>query len=118
MSAEALLTTLLAPLVSGRMYPDVAPLDSDLPRIVYQQVGGDSVVFIEGTLPNTENARMQLACWATTRAAALDLAKQVETAIVASPAFQGRPISARVSDYEEDTELYGARQDFSIWSTR
>jgi hypothetical protein len=118
MSAEATLNTLLGGLVAGRVYPDVAPAGSALPRIVYQQVGGVEEVYTEGALPDKENGRMQIACWATTRPAAVALAKQVAAALVASTAFQATPIGARVSGYEEDTKLYGTRQDFSIWSLR
>lgn len=120
MSAEASLHALLTGLVSGRVYPDVAPSGAPLPRIVYQQVGGESLTFLEGSLPDKENGRMQIACWASTRLAAINLAKQVEAAIVASTAFQAKPIGARVAVVETDIEpyLYGCRQDFSIWSTR
>lgn len=118
MSAEATIYTLLTGLVAGRVYPDVAPEGAALPRIVYQQVGGVSESFIEGSLPDKENARMQIAFWATTRAAAISTAKQAETLILASTAFQAEPIGARISVYEEDTQLYGTMQDFSIWSAR
>lgn len=118
MSAEATVFTVLTSLVSGRVYPDVAPEGSALPRIVYQQVGGVAEVFTEGALPDKENGRMQIACWATTRAAAVALAQQVEATLVATTAFQAEPLGARSSVYEEDTKLFGARQDFSIWSTR
>lgn len=118
MSAEATIYTLLTGLVAGRVYPDVAPEGAALPRIVYQQVGGVSESFIEGSLPDKENARMQIACWASTRAAAVALAKQAESAIVASTAFQAEPLGSRSSVYEEDTQFYGTHQDFSIWYAR
>ena len=118
MSAEAALVPLLTGLVAGRIYPDVAPSGAGLPRIVYQQVGGQAINYTEGTLPDKEHARMQIVCWAATRGAAITLAKQAEAAIRAATAFQAEPIGARVSDYEADTNLYGCRQDFSILSNR
>lgn len=118
MSAEATLYTLLKGLVSDRVYPDVAPSGSLLPRIVYQQVGGQGISFLDGSLPSKENGRMQIACWATTRAAAIALAKQVEVLVCASTALQGVPLGARTSDYEEETKLFAARQDFSVWPNR
>ena len=78
MSAEAAIVPLLTGLVSGRVYPDVAPSGAGLPRIVYQQVGGQALNYTEGTLPADENARMQIVCWAATRAAAIALMKQAE----------------------------------------
>jgi hypothetical protein len=118
MSAEATLFTLLTGLVGGRVYPDVAPSGAALPRIVYQQVGGQAINYIEGTLPDKEHGRMQITCWAATRGAAITLAKQAEAAIRAATAFQAEPIGARIAGYEQDTNLYSCMQDFSIWSTR
>ena len=48
MSAEAALVPLLTGLVAGRIYPDVAPSGAGLPRIVYQQVGGQAINYTEG----------------------------------------------------------------------
>lgn len=118
MSAEAALVPLLTGLVAGRIYPDVAPSGAGLPRIVYQQVGGQAMTYLEGALPDKENARMQVVCWAATRLAAINLAKQVEAAIVAAPACQASPIGARISGYEQDTNLFSSHQDFSIWTAR
>ncbi|SFB74145.1 Protein of unknown function [Polaromonas sp. OV174] len=118
MSAEATLFAVLRALVADRVYPDVAPEGSALPRIVYQQAGGEVIAYMEGTLPDKENGRMQIVCWATTRIAAVNLAKQVEAAILSAPVIQADALGARVSVYEEDTKLFGSRQDFSIWSTR
>jgi hypothetical protein len=118
MSAESTLFTLLSSLVETRVYPDVAPEGSALPRIVYQQVGGQGLSFLDGTLPSKENGRMQIACWATTRAAAIALAKQVEVAVCGSSALQAIPLGARASDWEQDTGFYACRQDFSVWPSR
>jgi hypothetical protein len=118
MSAEAAIFPLLSALVAGCIYPDVAPYGEPLPRIVYQQVGGEVIRYTEGTLPNKENARMQIVCWATTRLAAINLMKQAEAAILAAPVIQVEAIGARISGYEQDTALYSSHQDFSIWSAR
>lgn len=118
MSAEAALVPLLTSLVAGRIYPDVAPSGALLPRIVYQQVGGQNITWLEGTLPDKENARMQVVCWAATRLAAINLMKQVEAAILAAPVIQAEAIGARVSGHEQDTNLYSSQQDFSIWTAR
>lgn len=117
MTPEAHVFTALQALVSGRCYPDVAPSGAALPRIVYQQVGGRSVNYTEGTLPDHENARMQVACWAETREAATALARQAEAALLAAN-LQCEPLGARVSVHEPDTGLRCARQDFSIWVPR
>ena len=118
MSAEAAIFQLLTGFVGGRVYPDVSPSGALLPRIVYQQVGGKTISYTEGTLPDKENARMQIVCWAATRMAAINLAKQVEAAILAAPGMQAEAIGARISGYEPDTGLYSSMQDFSIWTAR
>jgi len=43
---------------------------------------------------------------------------QIETALVTSTAFQARPIGAPHSLYDNDMQLYGAMQDFSVYSAR
>ena len=118
MSAEAALFLLLTGLVSGRIYPDVALSGAGLPRIVYQQVGGKTINYTEGTLPDKENARMQVVCWDSTRMAAINLMKQVEAAILSAPVIQAEALGARISGYEQDTNLFSSMQDFSIWTAR
>lgn len=118
MTVEADLFTALRGLVSDRVYPDVGPEGVARPYITYQQVGGNAFVYVEGTLPNTKNGRIQFDVWADTRMAASALALQVESALVAIPALQVEPLGAYVSTREPDTGLYGTMQDFSITSTR
>lgn len=117
MSAEATIHALLSGLVAARVYPDVAPSGVARPFIVYQQVGGQGVVYTEGTMPDHENARMQIACWATTRTQAITLAKQAEALICASE-LMAHPLGSRISVHEPETNLYGARQDFDCWPIR
>lgn len=118
MSAEATLYSLLSAFVAGRVFPDVAPEGAALPRIVYQQVGGQGLSFMDGTLPSKENGRMQISTWATTRAEAIAIAKQVEVAVCGSTALQAIQLGARASDFEQDTNIYACRQDFSLWPDR
>ena len=118
MSAEAAIYNALTGLVASRIYPDVAQAESALPRIVYQQVGGKSINYIENTVPDLKNGRFQIASWATTRAAATALALQVESLMITATSMQARPIGAHISTHEPETGLYGAYQDFDVWSAR
>lgn len=95
-------------------YPDVAPVNTAAPWIVYQQVGGEAVNWIENTDHGAERARVQVSVWATTRAQAAQLSLDCEAAIRASNDMQAEPIGARVSVYEPDTRLYGCQQDFRV----
>ncbi len=108
----------LSPLVSGRVYPDVAPAGTAKPYMIYQQIGGRADQYLDNTLPSRKNGRFQISIWGVTRASVSALALSAEQALVASIPFQAAPIGAPASDYEPDTLLYGSRQDFSIWSSR
>jgi uncharacterized cupin superfamily protein len=114
MSVESDLFTVLGALVSSRAYPDVGPVGAVTPYITYQQVGGDAANFLAG-IPDKRNGRFQINVWATTRSAAMTLIRQVEDAVRLSTALRATTEGGAVSDYEPDTKLYGARQDFSIW---
>lgn len=118
-TAEAWLYELLGSLVAGEAYPDKAPEGAGLPRIVYQQVGGTAVDHAEGKPADLENARMQVSCWAATREQATALAKLVEDTLLAAPApLQANRVGARVAVLDEETDLRGARQDYSMWLPR
>ena len=119
MSVEAKLFTVLGPLVSNRVFPDTAPLSTTKPYIVYQRIGGRVITPLGKDVPDKQNARVQIMCWATTRLAASALALQVEDAIRTSAEFvAANPESAPVAVHEEDLNLYGSMQDFTIWWQR
>lgn len=117
MSLESDLYTALQSQVSGRMYPDFAPMNTTRPYITYQQVGGSAVNFLESAVVGKRNARIQLNYWAETRAAAMTLARACEDALVASTTLRAFVLSAPVSVFEDEMTppLYGCMQDFSIW---
>jgi hypothetical protein len=114
-SLESDVYGVLGPLASGAAYPNVAPSNAPLPRIVYQKVGGVSVETLEVGRVGHRNTRIQVAVWATTSVAAAALARSVEDALMASETLKAVSLGASLADYEPDTNLYGERQDFSIW---
>lgn len=116
MSMEASIFAALQSLVSGRVYPDVAPEKAGKPYITYQQVGGEGVNFIDqATVPSRKNARVQVNVWADTRLAASGLARQVEDTLRAVTALQVTVLGAATALYEKEAGLFGTRQDFSVW---
>lgn len=115
MSLESDLFDVLGALVSNRCYPGVAPASATLPRITYQHVGGASVDTLDVGRSGHRNARIQVNVWASTPAAALALARSAEDALMASATLAAVALGALVSDYEQDTNLHGCRQDFSVW---
>jgi hypothetical protein len=118
MTVESDIIAALSSLVTARVYPDAAPPTPTRPYIVYQQVGGEAPTFLERAVPSKKNGRFQVNVWATTRIQAAALAVQAETAMTTATAFQCKPLGAFISLYEEDTQLRGTTQDFSVWSTR
>lgn len=117
MSLESDLVTLLQT-VCPRVSPDVAPTDTQRPYITWQQIGGDALVYVEGQVPNRRNALVQINAWADTRAQANALSQQVEAALAAATGMQAQPQGALIAAHDEDTDLRGAQQDFSIWALR
>lgn len=111
---EANIVTALSALVSNRVYPDVAPLNASLPLITYQQVGGQAVNYLEAASSDKKNARMQVNVWASTRAQAKTLIRQVEDEMVKNPIL-AYVEGAAIDRYDEQTKQYGAIQDFSVW---
>ena len=47
--------------------PDNLQTVTDLPRITFQQVGGQAVNFLDSAVPSKKNARFQVNCWAVSR---------------------------------------------------
>lgn len=116
MSLETTLYTLLQAQCL-RVFPDLAPLDTQRPYITYQQIGGDDLSFVDDPLPGVRSPEIQINYWADTRAAAKALALQTRDALMTSTALQARPTGGLVDDYDHDFLRYGSRQDFSIWAS-
>lgn len=101
-----------------RVFNDFAPVGTERPYVTFQQIGGDAVNFIDGTVPDTKNGVFQVNVWADKRSESVALALQIEAALIGSSAFQAQPVAALVADFDPDVPVYGTRQDFSIWSAR
>lgn len=113
MSFEADFRTLLMTVVP-KVYPDVTPDTTVFPCCIYQQVGGESYAYVEKKLPDHKHARMQVTFWADTRAAASQMARDAEKAIIESD-YPAEAYGALVALYEPAIKKYGARQDFGVW---
>ena len=117
MSMESDLVALLKTLCP-RVFPDVAPEATTKPYITWQGLGGETARFVDNTAADKRNTLMQINVWSATRKEANTLARAIESAITASPAFVATPEGEPASVHEEDTGLYGAIQRYSIWSAR
>ncbi|MGE3346056.1 MAG: DUF3168 domain-containing protein [Ramlibacter sp.] len=117
MSLESDLLALLGSSFAGRLFPDVAPANTTRPYGTWQQVGGESVTFVEAAKASKKNARIQINVWGITRLEANAKARAIEDLMVANAPLQATALGAFTAVYEEDTKLYGTRQDFSVWFT-
>jgi hypothetical protein len=97
-----------------RVFPDNAPAGTTTPYITFQQVGGSSINFLEGSDPGKGIPRFQVNVWSKTRAESKALMKQAATALRAVAALQTTVEGEPTAVYEEDTELHGMHQDFSF----
>lgn len=98
-----------------RVFPDTAPWSTPRPYVVWQQVGGEAPVYVEGAVPNMRNAVVQVAVWDDTRAGANALMRSIEAALVSATTLQAVPQGALQASHDGDTDRRGATQDFSIW---
>lgn len=115
MSIDAKIRAALTSLVNGRVYPDVAEINTTTPYITYQQVGGDAINYLEGGIIGKRNARIQINVWSKSRLEASELSERAEDAMRLDLGLQTDVLGARIARYEEDTKLRGTMQDFSVW---
>lgn len=115
MSVESIIYEALRALVNDRVYPDVAPEETPRPYITYQQVGGNSVNFVDPTIPSKKNGRWQINLWSDSRLEAAALSRIVEDTLRATVELQTTVLGAPIARYDEETKLRGTMQDFSFW---
>lgn len=101
-----------------RVYPDVAPVDTTMPYVTYQGIGGQSIKPLGRELPSKRNTVVQINVWAQTRQQCNALMRQIEDAMRMTTVFSAQPQAEPISDYDHDMQRYGAMQDFSIWADR
>ena len=115
MTPEDYIDAVLQHLAGGRVFPDVAPLDTVKPYITYQVVGGEPMNFLSGDRPNKQHVRMQVNVWASHRIEASEVGMLVEDALRSATALQVEVASGRVATYDEETDSRGIMQDFMLF---
>jgi Protein of unknown function (DUF3168) len=116
MTIEASIFAALNSLVSGRVYRGIAPANVTLlPRITFQQVGGESINFMDQADPDLSLPRIQFNSWAASYDESKALARQVQSALRGS-SLQVTALGEPVVTPETNVVpwLYGAMQDFII----
>ncbi|WP_374424764.1 DUF3168 domain-containing protein [Chromobacterium sp.] len=110
MQLEEQLFNTLGPLVAGNVFPDTAPPGTPPPYILYQQVGGRPVQFLEG-IGSSVMPRMQITIWSESRLQAAELQRAAQRLLVAGPLF-GLIAGGAVALYDPAVGYRGSRQDF------
>lgn len=99
----------------GRLYPNQAPAEVVKPYAVWQSIGGENGMALNGK--QYSNTRVQISIWCDDlgggAVAAEELMQQVEARLIASPIY-AVPVGAVEGDFDEETGLSGARLDFSL----
>jgi hypothetical protein len=101
-----------------RVFPDTAPLTTARPYVTWFNVGGMALRYTENTAADKRMVIVQINVWHDTRIGALTLARNIEDALCAASEFVAEPNEEATSTMEEDLNLYGARQDFTILGRR
>jgi len=115
MTPEDHIDTELQSLAGGRVFPDVAPLDTATPYITYHAVGGSPINFATGERPAKQKHRMQVNCWADSRIEASELGMLIEDAMRSAAHLQVEVITGRAASYDEETNCRGTVQEFNIF---
>ena len=112
-SMESQLAQLLAA-ICPRAFPDVAPLSTARPYITYQQIGGQSLRYVEhrGRQAPPPDADQCVGC----RVDANNIAHAIEDAMCVTTVLS-RGLMEGIATAEEDMGLTGL-STFDIWSTR
>ena len=115
MTVEADIVSRLGPLVSNKIWPDIAPLNTVGPYLTFQQVGGEAIGFLGLEKPSKKSGRFQINTWTRSRLDTAALMRQVEDSLITSTVLMATAVSAPTAIYDNETKLYGAIQDFYIW---
>lgn len=114
MTTEVDLTEVLEALVGGRVYPDAAPLDEELPLITWQQAGGIPINFLGGEPVDKQHARIQINVFSESRLESKSLMVAIEKAVVQTPLF-ATVLGAAIAGHNAGTNIRQMHQDFGFW---
>lgn len=101
-----------------RVHPLTAPLSTLKPFITYQLIGGMPLRYTDGTAAPQRHAMVQANVWADTLAEALTLARSLEAALCADVSIQASPMGEVITQDDDQLDVFGTIQDFSIVADR
>lgn len=113
MSLESAIQSVLAPCAAGGAHQDVAAQGAVAPYIVWLLVTSDINNSLQGA-SNTQNARVQIDCYAVGPTLRRALVDAVEAAMAAA-SFSNVELTQQ-NLYEHETKLFRTTLDFSVWT--
>jgi hypothetical protein len=113
MSPEARVRNAILSLMAGGVYFDTANLGSAKPLGIISRIGGNPVNFLGASKPSKRHVMYQINVFSESRLQADSIGRQVEDALVSQ--LKGYVEGGMESTYDDTTNLYGTRQDFSFW---
>lgn len=108
------LQTVLAALVNGASYPNLAVQDAVAPYIVYQRITSVTHNNLLGP-SDLQNTRVQIDVYDKTYVGVQQIAAAVRAAMQSAP-FTNLQLSEQ-DFYEVDVRLHRVTLDYSIWAT-
>lgn len=101
-----------------RVVVGTAPMDTKVPYVTWQHVGGASIRYLDNAAATTRSPEIQINAWAATPMQAFALIQQIEEALCAAPALvttvHGEPILA----YDDADVASGYLQTFTVCGAR
>lgn len=102
-----------------RVFAGSAPVDTLLPYVTWQHIGGASIGYVDNTAADKRRPDVQINTWASSPNAAFVLIQQIETALRANVAqFIATPLSEPVGAYDDADIASGYLQSYSIFGDR
>jgi len=122
MDVEALVKSIIGPLVDDRIYWDTTPQSGPpkdingayLPFVIAQLIGGTDQEYIDQSFPDHENVRLQTVSFSPSSLGATDLNRAVRAAILSNYKPAGI-IGSAIATYDPRLMLRGRAQHFSLW---
>lgn len=112
MSFELDLYAVLNAVAPDAVYPDFAPVDTPRPYVTWQKIGGPMLNPVGGEASGLRSLEVQCNVWADTRMQATAQIRAIEAGMRAATAFDARPMSEPVDDFDADIPVYGSLQSF------
>lgn len=121
MAIEAIVTALLSPVVDGRCWENTTPEglardanDRILPFIIWTLVSGIEQEYVDQTMPEARNSRIQVNVVGPSSIECSRLIKAARDALVNSTYTVG-VYGSPGGTYDQARNLRGRRQQFGIW---